>query len=84
MNYQFRVRMQNGLHLFTPPKLCLCIPHENETRTKNCQLQQIEITRDLSMNICEDAAATGHYVANVASGWGRANIAKNFTDAFLI
>ena len=84
MNYQFRVRMKNDLHLFTPPKLCLCIPHENETRTKNCQLKQIEVTRDLSMNICEDAAATGNYVANVASGWGRANIAKNFTDVFLI
>jgi predicted glycosyltransferase involved in capsule biosynthesis len=84
MNYQFRVRMQNNLELFTPPKICSCIPHPNEIRTKNCQLKQIEVTRDLSMNICEDAATSKNYVANSSIEWGRANITKNFKESFLI
>jgi hypothetical protein len=38
--------MQNNLHLFTPPKLRLRIAHENEIRTKNCRLEQIEVARE--------------------------------------
>lgn len=74
MNYQFRVRMKNDLYLFTPPRLCLCIPHGNEVRTANCQLKEIETTKDLSFFICEDSAHTKEYVANRSCEWGLATI----------
>lgn len=79
MNYQFRVRMKNDLHLFTAPKICLCIPHPNETRTANCQLKDIETTKELSYFICEDSAKQEDYVANKSIEWGKANLVENFT-----
>jgi hypothetical protein len=80
MNYQFRVRMHNKLELFTPPKICLCIPHSNEERTANCQLKNIEITRDMSFAICQDAASNEDYVANKSHHWGSAKLIKNFKE----
>jgi hypothetical protein len=74
MNYQFRVRMHNNLILFTPPKLCRCIPHGNEVRTANCQLKDIEITKDMSFSMCQDSAHEKDYVANKNVDWGRANL----------
>lgn len=84
MNYQFRVRMHNDLHLFTPPKICLCIPHSNETRTANCQLKDIETTKDLSFFICEDSAMQKDYIANKSIDWGKANLVENFTRTLQI
>lgn len=80
MNYQFRVRMQNDLELFEPPKICLCIPHSNEVRTANCQLKDIETTKDLSYYICEDAANNKDYIANKSIHWGKANLVENFKN----
>lgn len=80
MNYQFRVRMQNELDLFTPPKICLCIPHSNEIRTANCQLKDIQTTRDLSFALCQDAASDKDYVANKLIPWGKAVLLKNFNE----
>lgn len=74
MNYQFRVRMQNGLKLFTPPAIISCIPHANEVRTANCQLKDIHETMAISRNICEDAAIKEDYVANKGVEWGVANL----------
>lgn len=74
MNYQFRVRMQNGLKLFTPPAIISCIPHANEVRTANCQLKDIHETMAISRNICEDAAIKKDYVANKGVEWGCANL----------
>jgi hypothetical protein len=80
MNFQFRCRMHNSLRLFVPPKMCLCIPHSNEVRTNNCQLKQIEITRDMSISLCEKSAAERDYVANKGERWGSATVFKNFSD----
>lgn len=80
MNYQFRVRMQNNLELFVPQKICLCIPHSNETRTENCQLKDIETTKDLSFALCQDAASNKEYIANKFAPWGVANLIKNFVE----
>ncbi len=79
MNYQFRVRMHNNLNLFVPPKICYCIPHSNEVRTENCQLKDIGLTRDLSVNICHDVAHSKDYVANKSIHWGKANLILNFS-----
>jgi len=81
MNYQFRCRMHNDLHLFTPPKICMCIPHPNEVRTENCQLKEIEATKELSFSICQDTAAAQDYVANKSHEWGAAVLTKNFTHS---
>jgi glycosyltransferase involved in cell wall biosynthesis len=83
-NYQFRVRMNNELFLFVPPKFCLCIPHSNELRTQNCQLKDIDTTKELSINICEDTAASKEYVANKSVEWGKANLLKNFSEQISI
>lgn len=80
MNYQFRVRMQNNLELFTPPKICLCIPHSNEIRTENCQLKDILTTKDLSFALCQDAASSQDYIANKSREWGKSKLTKNFVD----
>lgn len=80
MNYQFRVRMHNELELFTAPKICLCIPHSNEERTANCQLKDIQTTKDLSFALCQDAANSKDYVVNKFHHWGKANLIKNFTE----
>lgn len=80
MNYQFRVRMHNNLRLFTPPKICLCLPHSNEVRTANCQLKDIIATREISYNICQDVAFEKDYVANKDREWGHAGLVRNFTD----
>lgn len=77
MNYQFRVRMKNGLELFTPPPIISCIPHANEVRTANCQLKDIHETMAISRNICEDAAIRGDYVANKGFEWGSANLTSS-------
>jgi predicted glycosyltransferase involved in capsule biosynthesis len=84
MNYQFRVRMQNDLKILTPPKICLCIPHGNDVRTVNCQLKQIEVTKELSDSICHDAALQKQYVANNSVEWGKATLTKNFIDTLLV
>lgn len=84
MNYQFRCRMQNNLFLFTPPKMCLCIPHSNEVRTANCQLKEIHMTKDLSFALCEDAASTKDYIANKNIDWGKANLTKNFNTPLVV
>ena len=84
MNYQFRVRMHNQLQIFTPPKICLCIPHGNDVRTTNCQLKQIEVTKELSESICHDAALSKQYVANRSVEWGKATLIKNFSDTLLV
>lgn len=84
MNYQFRVRMHNELELFTCPKICRCIPHGNEVRTANCQLKEIETTKDLSYSMCQDAAYEKDYVANKSHDWGSAKLTKNFTDSLLV
>lgn len=76
MNYQFRVRMHNGLELFTPPPILSCIPHANEIRTANCQLKDINQTMEMSKNICEDAAISKDYVANKGVEWGVAKISR--------
>lgn len=76
MNYQFRVRMQNDLELFTPPPIVSCIPHTNEVRTENCQLRDIQETMDISRNICEYAAISKDYVANKGVPWGEARISR--------
>ena len=81
MNFQFRCRMHNNLNLFIAPKICMCIPHSNELRTENCQLKDIELTKDLSYSICEDAAAAQDYVANKSHEWGAASLTKNFTHS---
>ena len=78
MNYQFRCRMKNSLRLFTPPKVCLCIPHGNEIRTDNCQLKDIEMTKEMSFSLCRQAADTGDYVANKFSEWGSGDLVRNF------
>lgn len=77
MNYQFRVRMQNGLELFVPPPIVSCIPHSNEVRTANCQLKDIRETMEVSRHICEDAAANEDYVANRGVPWGEATISRS-------
>ena len=84
MNYQFRVRMHNELSLFTPPKMCMCIPHGNEVRTANCQLKDIEITKDMSFNMCQDSAYEKDYVANKGNKWGSANLTENFRNNLLV
>lgn len=76
MNYQFRVRMHNGLELLTPPPIVSCIPHSNEVRTANCQLKDIEETMEISKNICEEAAISQDYVANRGCPWGEARITR--------
>lgn len=76
MNYQFRVRMQNKLELFTPPRMCSCIPHDNETRTKNCQLKDIEATREMSFSLCQDSASDKDYIANKNHEWGAAKLTE--------
>ena len=76
MNYQFRVRMHNGLELFVPPPVISCISHSNEVRTENCQLKDIRETMQISQNICEDAAISSDYVANKGVEWGRAEIKR--------
>jgi hypothetical protein len=76
MNYQFRVRMQNGLELFTPPPIISCIPHSNEVRTANCQLKDIRETMAISQNICEEAALSKDYIANKGVPWGEARISR--------
>ena len=76
MNYQFRVRMQNGLELFTPPPIVSCIPHSNEVRTANCQLKDIEETMAVSRHICEEAAISQDYMANRGVPWGEARISR--------
>jgi len=77
MNYQFRVRMHNGLELLTPPPILSCLPHSNEVRTSNCQLKDIRETMELSKNICEDAALSKDYVANKGCEWGVARIRRS-------
>lgn len=80
MNYQFRVRMQNGLELFTPPPVITCIPHSNEVRTANCQLKDINQTMEISKNICEDVAIRKDYIANKGVDWGVAKISRSLPD----
>lgn len=80
MNFQFRCRMQNSLELFTPPKICLCIPHSNEVRTANFKDKDIMKTMGMSMKICEKAAADKDYVANKFSDWGKCQVFKNFSE----
>lgn len=80
MNFQFRCRMKNSLELFIPPKICMCIPHSNDIRTKNCKIKQIEETRKLSIEICENAAIKKDYVANKSNNWGQAKVFKNFSS----
>lgn len=80
MNFQFRCRMHNGLELVVPPKICLCIPHSNDIRTANCQLKQIDITRQMSFGLCEESAKNKDYVANKSQNWGSAKVLKNFSD----
>jgi len=77
MNYQFRVRMQNGLDLFTPPPIISCISHSNEVRTANCQLKDIQETMAVSQSICEEAAVSKDYVANKGVPWGEARISSS-------
>lgn len=84
MNYQFRVRMQNELELFTCPRMCRCIPHGNEVRTANCQLKEIETTKDLSYYICQDTAYAKDYVANKSHNWGETKLIQKFTDSLLV
>lgn len=76
MNYQFRVRMHNGLNLFTPPPIISCMPHSNEVRTANCQLKDIHETMALSRNICEEAAISKNYIANMGVPWGETKISR--------
>jgi len=78
MNFQFRCRMHNSLELFTPPKMCLCIPHSNELRTINFEDKDIHKTMKMSMEVCEQAAAKRDYVANKSGNWGRSLVFKNF------
>jgi hypothetical protein len=73
--------MHNDLHLFTPPKICMCIPHPNEVRIENCQLKEIEATKELSFSICQDAASAQDYIANKSHEWGSAILTKNFTHS---
>ena len=80
MNYQFRCRMQNDLKLITPERMCSCIPHSNEVRTKNFQLKYIEMTRELSYAICQKAAEDKDYIANKEGEWGEAVLFKNLSD----
>lgn len=80
MNFQFRCRMQNSLNLVVPQKICLCIPHSNEIRTANCQLKQIEITKQISFNICEESANQKDYVANKEIAWGSGLVFENFSE----
>lgn len=80
MNFQFRCRMKNSLELFVPPKICMCIPHSNNIRTANCKIKQIEKTRRLSIDICEDVANKKDYVANKSNLWGKAKVFKNFSE----
>lgn len=77
MNYQFRVRMQNGLELFTPPPVLSCIQHSNEVRTANCQLKDIQETMAVSRHICEEAAISRDYIANRGVSWGEARIIRS-------
>jgi hypothetical protein len=77
MNYQFRVRMHNGLDLFTPPPIVSCIPHSNEVRTANCQLKDIQETMEVSRRICEEVADSSDYVANRGVPWGEAIISRS-------
>lgn len=84
MNFQFRTRMHNKLELFVPPKICLCIPHSNEIRTANCQLKDIQTTRDLSFALCQDAASGEDYVANKTNSWGKAILIKNFSEEVVL
>jgi hypothetical protein len=80
MNYQFRCRMHNGLVLVTPEKICSCIPHSNRIRSENFQLKDIEMSRELSNNICYIAAEKKDYVANKNCEWGKAVLFKNLSD----
>lgn len=76
MNYQFRVRMHNGLELLTPPPILSCIPHPNEVRTANCQLKDIRETMEVSKNTCEEAAISKDYVANKGVEWGAGEVRR--------
>lgn len=80
MNYQFRVRMHNGLDLLTPPPLISCIPHSNEVRTANCQLKDIRQTMEISRNVCESAAISRQYVVNTDHEWGRGDLRRILPD----
>lgn len=84
MNFQFRCRMHNSLEMFVPPKICLCIPHSNEIRTMNFEDKDIQKTMNMSMKICERAAASGDYVANKSSHWGKCIVQKNFSKTIEI
>jgi predicted glycosyltransferase involved in capsule biosynthesis len=79
MNFQFRCRMHNSLELFTPPKMCLSIPHSNEVRTMNFEDKDIQKTMKMSMDICEKAAAQEDYVANKSVQWGECLVFKNMS-----
>jgi len=83
MNFQFRCRMYNSLELFTPPKMCLCIPHSNEVRTANFQDKDIQKTMRMSMDICERVAKEKDYVANKSSSWGRCSVFKNVSGQII-
>jgi glycosyltransferase involved in cell wall biosynthesis len=79
MNFQFRCRMQNSLKLFVPPKMCFCIPHPNEIRTKNFPNKDIHKTMKISMELCEKAALKKDYIANKNRHWGKCLVFKNFS-----
>lgn len=78
MNFQFRTRMHNNLELITPPPICSCLNHSNELRVENCQSKDIFLTRELSVNICQDVALNKDYIANKSIHWGKSNLILNF------
>jgi len=84
-NYQYRCRMHNNLDLvILDKKYTNCISHDNEIRTKNCQLKEIEFTKQLSYNLTHDCAVDKDYIANKNAHWGKAKLIKNFTQSIEI
>jgi len=70
VSYQYRTKMQNNLQLIVVPPLISCIPHSNSIRTANCQLKDIQLTKEISKNICAEYDLNKDYISNKNIDWG--------------
>ena len=72
-NFQFRCRMQNNLELVVQDsKYNSCLSHDNEIRTKNCMVKDIDKTRNISQSLLIKTAQMQNYISNVNRSWGDA------------
>jgi hypothetical protein len=74
-NFQFRCRMKNNLNLIIQDvKYNLCVSHNNEIRTKNCMIKNIQKTKHISELLLIKINSSKNYVANQEKSWGNANV----------